>query len=100
MSGSKTGEKRGGRSLEDFRAVHDKAYIIPKSIRDVLEKLGDSWVYEAEMIRMCGVSQSDFAMYRDQFKDYYVETDGSHRSRGKRVWAGTKAFAAKMREVL
>lgn len=90
----------GGKSLEAFRAAHDRDYIIPARIKESLNELGESWEYEADFIRRCGVSQIDFAAYRDQFTDFFINTDGSHRNRGKRVWAGTKAFAAKLREVL
>lgn len=90
----------GGKNLETFRAAHDKAYIIPARIKKGLAELGESWEYEVEFIRRCGLSQVDFADYREQFTDFYVDTGGSHRSRGKRVWAGTKAFAAKLREVV
>lgn len=89
-----------GKSLEAFRAAHDKSFIAPNRIREALAALGDSWEYEAEFIRRCGLSQIDFARVRDQFTDYFVETAGASRSRGKRVWAGTKSFAAKLREVI
>ncbi len=87
-----------GKDLESFRAAHDKSYIVPKRIKDGLASLGDSWEYEAEFIKRCALSQVDFAMYRDQFSDFYVETGGSTSSRNKRVWSGTKAFATKLRD--
>jgi hypothetical protein len=90
----------GGKDLEAFRAAHDKNYIVPARIKKGLSELGESWEYEADFIRRCGLSQTDFAAYRDQFDEFFVDTDGSHRNRGKRVWAGTKPFAAKLREVL
>ena len=89
----------GGKDFESFRAAHDKSFIVPKRIKDGLAALGDSWEYEAEFIKRCGVSQTDFAFYREHFADFYVETSGSTNKRGKRVWAGTKAFATKLREV-
>lgn len=90
----------GGKDLEMFRAAHDKSYIVPRRIKEALAALGDSWEYEAEFIKRCGVSQTDFAAYREQFADFYVETAGSTSGRGKRVWAGTKTFTAKLRETL
>lgn len=95
-----TTKKTAGKGLEAFRAAHDRAYIIPTRIKTGLAELGDSWEYEADFIRRCGLSQVDFAMYRDQFADFYIDTGGSHRNRGKRVWTGSKAFAAKLREVV
>ena len=90
-------KKAGGKDLEMFRAAHDKSFIIPRRIKDALAALGDSWEYEAEFIKRCGLSQSDFALYRDQFTDFFIEAGHTHRTRGKRVWAGTKAFASKLR---
>jgi hypothetical protein len=93
-------KKVGGKDLEMFRAAHDRSFIIPRRIKDALATLGESWEYEAEFIKRCGLSQSDFALYRDQFADFFVETANSHRSRGKRVWAGSKAFATRLRGVV
>lgn len=90
----------GGKSLEAFRAAHDKDYIVPSRIKEGLAELGESWEYEADFIRRCGLSQIDFAAYRGQFTDFYVDTGGGHKNRGKRAWTGSKAFAAKLREVL
>lgn len=86
-----------GRTLTDFRATHDKAYIVPTKITEALAKLGDSWLYEAEFIKACGLTPPDVSAFRDQFADYTVEVrqDGRRRT----VWAGTKAFANKLREM-
>jgi hypothetical protein len=93
-------KKVSGKDLEAFRAMHDKSFIVPKRIQEGLAALGDSWEYEAEFIKRCGVSQTDFAAYRDQFADFFLETGGTGGARGKRVWAGTKAFAKRLRETL
>lgn len=93
--------KQAGKDLDAFRAAHDKAFIVPKRIKDALAELGDSWEYEGEFIRRCGVSTADFAAHREPFMaDFTVETASAGGNRGKRVWAGTKAFAAKIRERL
>ena len=89
-----------GRTLDDFRAAHDKRVIVPQRIKTALSQLGDSWEYENEFIRRSGVSQIDFAAYREQFRDFYVEVPGTNGMRPKRLWAGTKAFATKLRESL
>lgn len=94
----KTANKQPGKTLSDFRAVHDKSYVIPQAIKAGLAKLGDGWDYEPEFIKLCGVSVLDFARFRDEFADHYVTVGGSKSS--KRAWAGTKATAAKMRDMI
>jgi hypothetical protein len=89
-----------GKNIDAFRASHDKSYFVPKKIASALTELGDSWEYEGEFIRRCQLSTGDFVVYRDQFKDFYVETASTGGNRGKRVWAGTKAFAAKLRSTM
>lgn len=96
-----TTAKGKGKDLAAFRAAHDRAFIIPDKIRRGLTALGDSWEYEVDFIKRCGCSTTDFAAYREQFKDFYVETPRcAGGSRGKRVWAGTKAFTKKLQEAL
>lgn len=86
-----------GRNLESFRKTFDKSVIVPDRIRAGLAALGDSWEYEVDFIKRCGLSTTDFSRFRDQFEDFMVEIrSGSQRQR--RVWAGTKKFAAKLRE--
>lgn len=87
-----------GKSLDDFRAAHDKSYIIPKRLNEALEKLGESWMYEIDFCRMSGVSTIDLASYREEFEDFWVEVSTGNRT-PKRVWCGTKAFANKLREM-
>jgi hypothetical protein len=84
-----------GKDLDAFRASHDRSFMVPKKITAGLTSLGDSWEYEAEFIKRCGLSTTDFAAYRDAFiPDHCVDTPGSGK---KRVWAGTKGFANKLR---
>lgn len=87
------------KSLADFKAAHDKSFIVPTKIKSGLEKLGaDGWEYEADFIKIAGVSSNDIAKYRDAFSDQVllIKQDGRER----RVWAGSKAIATKMREML
>jgi hypothetical protein len=86
-----------GRDLEAFRAAHDRAYIVPQRIKAGLDSLGESWEYEAEFVRRCGIASQEMPRYRDQFKDFFVEPPRGSNSNPKRVWAGSKAFAAKLR---
>jgi hypothetical protein len=85
-----------GKSLADFRASHDKDFIVPTKIRRALSELGEGWVYESDLLRLAVVSVSDLALYRDQFSSHWLVVDRS----GKRVWAGSKALADKMREMI
>lgn len=92
-----TAVKKSGRTLNDFRAAHDKNFIVPNKIRAALEKLGDGWEYEMEFMRLAGICTTDLATFRDQFGDHIVSTGGKNP---KRVWAGTKALATKLREMV
>lgn len=89
--------KTKGKSLDDFRAAHDKSFIVPKKIRDGLAQLGESWEYEVEFMRRCGLSTTDLAAYRTSFQDHVVDIGGKNP---KRIWAGTKKFATQLREKL
>ncbi len=88
----------GAKSLDEFRAAHDKSFLVPKAINEAIAALGeDGWEYEADFQKRTGVSPHDFAAYREQFEDYYVLV-GTTRT-AKRAWAGSKKLAAKMREM-
>lgn len=87
------------KTLDDFRSVHDKNYLVPQKIKEGLEKLSPTgWEYESDFIKMCVTNNNDFAKFRGQFADFLViiKQDGRER----RVWAGSKALAAKMRDML
>lgn len=88
----------GGKSLEAFRAAHDKSYIIPVRIAKALAALGDSWEYEGEFMKRAGIAPCDISTFRDQFRDHWLEVKTSARN-VKRVWAGTSKLAAKLRTV-
>lgn len=85
------------RSLQDFRAAHDKSFIIPNKVREGLKQLGSGWEYEVEFLRRCGVCTTDLSRYRDGFEDYIVMTAGRNP---KRIWTGSKEMANKMREMV
>lgn len=87
------------KNLGDFRALHDKSFVVPNKIKAGLEKLGkDGWEYEAQFQKLCEVNNIDFARFRDQFIDFWIVVGGERQ--GKRVWAGSKATAEKMRAML
>ena len=87
--------------IAEFQAAHDKNYIIPDKITKgiiALSKLGpDVWEYEVAFLKRCGISTTDFAMFRDQFQDFMVLTKGHNP---KRVWCASKVLAKKFREMV
>ena len=89
------------RTLADFRAAHDKNVIVPNKIRKALEdlkKIGpEHFEYEAEVIKLSGVSQTDIGVFRDQFAEHIVETPAQHGKSSKRVWFADPKVAAKVR---
>jgi hypothetical protein len=87
---------KAGKSLADFRAAHDKDYIVPAKIKSALKELGNGWEYEQDFLRMAKVSTTDLALYRDQFADHWVVVDRS----GKRVWAGSRTLIDEMRGMI
>lgn len=91
--------RASGKSLEEFRSAHDKNYIVPKKIKDALTKLNESWEYEIDFIKLAGVSLTDLATFREQFDEHIVAVKVSGASHRKNVWAGTVAFATKLREL-
>lgn len=93
---AKVAGKPAGKTMSDFRAAHDKSFIVPKKIREGIASLGDAWEYELEFQRRCGISQTDFAPYRDEFADFFFQIGGKNP---KRIWCGTKSLATKLREM-
>ena len=90
-------ETQPGKSLAEFRATHDKAFIIPKKIKEALQQLGSSgWEYEVGFAKLAGISLADLGNFRDQFAEHVVAI----RRDGKRAWAGSKDTAAKMRAMV
>jgi len=91
-------KKTTGKTLEDFRATHDKSFVVPNKIKAGLEKLGpNNWEYELEFSKLAEVGLPDLGTFRDQFEDFWFVLPGRNP---KRVWAGSKALATKMREMV
>lgn len=86
-----------GRTIDDFKASYDKSYIIPGKIKAALAKLENGWQYEVDFAKLAGVSLTDLGAYRAAFEDFIVPLN---RDGGKRVWAGTKGLAQRMREMV
>ena len=85
----------GTMGLEEFRAAHDKSFIVPKRIQEALDSLGpDKCMYESDFIRKVNVSTNELAQYRDMFAAFWLPTTRDGR---RRVWAGSKEFAEELR---
>ncbi len=85
-----------GRSLDEFRELHDASYLVPKRIKSALAELGpDGWEYEVEFVRRAGLSQAEYGRFKGQFSDHLIKTVG-HKARF--VVAGSVKFADKLRE--
>lgn len=89
-------ETRKGKTLADFRATYDKAFIVPRKIKTALQMLGASaWEYEVAFAKLAEVSLADLGIFRDQFAAHVVSL-----REGRRAWAGSVATAKAMREML
>lgn len=85
-----------GASLEDFRKEYDVDMQRRKAIEAGLKSLGASWETETDFSRRCGIGLSVLAKLRDEYEHYWVR--GKKGNNKKVLWAGTKEFAAQMRE--
>ena len=89
---------KGAKSLADFRATHDKSFVIPNKIKAALAKLGDGgWEYATEFAKLAEISVNDLSRFATEFGDFVVVAKSNGRE--YRIWAGSKALAAKMREM-
>lgn len=102
-------KKNTGRGLDEFRAKHDKKHILLTKIRAGLAELGESYEYERDFSRRCGVATHQIALMRVEFPANVVELhpDGNGRiaqaagrSQAKFAWAGTAKFAKAMRAII
>lgn len=93
--------KKNIRTIADFRAAHDPNVIIPNRIRTalaaILKEGAEHWEYEGDFIRRAAVSQTQIAMYRDQFAAHIVETTAAGGRTPKRVWFGDAKVAKRLR---
>jgi len=87
--------KLPGKNLSDFRAAHDRSFIVPRKIESAIQKLGpDGWDYEVQFLKLAELSTTDLALFRDQFEDFTVMVGGRN---AKRCWCGSKELAKKLR---
>ena len=89
-------EQGGGRTLAEFRSVYDKDFVVPAKIASALKRLGaNGWETEMNFARMAGISMQDISNYREKYMDHVVLVERGSR----RIWAGTKGLAAKLRSM-
>lgn len=88
-----------GKTLADFKAMHDPNVIVPAKIKKALADMEaenpENWEYEQPFMKRAGVSQTHIGQFREQFVEHIVETSGKNP---KRIWVCTKKAAAKFRE--
>ena len=89
-------QKRPGKTLAEFRQIHDKSYIVPQRLKAALALLGDGWEYEVYFLRTAVVSPADASAFRDKFADHIVIVSRE----GRRAWVGKKHIAAQMRSMV
>lgn len=91
-------KKTVGRDINAFRESHDKNCIVPKKIEEALKTLGpDRWEYQGDFLKICQVSVTDLAMFREQYAEFVIEIRAKTR---KIVWCGSKPLAIKLRAML
>lgn len=87
-----------GKTLEAFVELHDRNTGLRRRVQLALEDLGDSWEYEGEFTRRCRISNSDWTALAQQIPAHVVAIGPQPgHPRGRRIIAGTKAFAGKLR---
>lgn len=91
-------KQKSGKTLDDFRAAHDKRVIVPAKIRKALaemeEEHPENWEYELDFMRRAGVSQTDMGAFRSLFEIHVVEVGGKNP---KKVWFASAKVAEKAR---
>jgi len=89
------------KTLDDFRAAHDPNVIVPNKIRAALaaiEKDGpENWLYEADFLKLSGLSTTQLSQFRDQFEAHIIETKAGSGRSAKRAYFGNAKVAAKLR---
>ena len=83
-----------GRTLAEFRSLHDKDTITNNKVKAAIRQLGERWEYEADFVRRAGVSYTDLGHTREAYSGYWLML----RREGKRVWSGSKEMITQMKE--
>ena len=91
----KESSTHAGKTLADFRALHDKDFIVPRKIKDGLRTMPGVWMHEIDFVRHAGVTLHDLGNYREQFAELLVVPRD-----GRKIWAKTAAVAEQMKVML
>jgi hypothetical protein len=90
-------ESKVGKSLADFRKQYDKNFIVPEKIEKALRQLGaGGWETELNFAKLAGVSMTDVGLFREKYQDHVVLVERGSR----RIWAGSKSLAKKLKEMV
>lgn len=83
-------------TLDSFRALHDESVVVPNKIRaalaTVMKESAEGWRYEGDLLKLAGISTTQLAGYREEFKNHIVEIGGRN---AKRVWFADPKVATK-----
>lgn len=93
--------KPESRNVAMFKGQYHRSVVIPTKIAAALEKMAkdhspEHYEYEADFVKMAGISITDMNGHREAFSKYIVEAKpiGSGNGRtAKRVWFATEKAA-------
>jgi hypothetical protein len=90
--------------LAAFAALHDKNAIVTAKIEAALKKVGPkSWRYEGDFVKLAGLALCQWVKQREKYAHLTLLAKGVGRGvpgKGKRVVAGSKAFADQLRALV
>lgn len=93
-----------GRTVADFRSVHDKDIVIPNKIRGAFAEMAkegpEHYLYEGELLKLAVVSTTDLAKIRESFGDHIVtvrHVNGKALSSPKNIWFHDPKVAKRVR---
>jgi hypothetical protein len=95
---TKTVPKKKGMSLEDVRNKYNTDVLVTNKIMAALKELGNQAEMMDDFRRRAAISSAQISQYLEQFEEYTIPVREAGRTRY--LWAGTKEFAAKVREVV
>lgn len=92
-----------GKTVADFRTLHDTNVIVPNKIRAALAAMlkegPEQWEYEGDFVKRAGISNSQLGVFREQFLDHIVEAGATGGGRcAKRAWFADTKVAKKLRD--
>jgi len=95
--------KQKGKTLADFKGIHDRNTVIPAKIRaafaQMLTEDKENWDYEMDFVKRAGISMADLSVFRELFQAHVVEARAPGRSVGttRRIWFASPKAAAEAR---